>query len=69
MSKEQVWGSLLAVLNSYKLTAKHYYTNDFARRRSFINEGGHKIQPPQLMLVINGGWHFLFTEVGTFCLP
>jgi hypothetical protein len=43
----------------------HYYTNDFARRCPFINGGGHKIQLPWLMLVINGGGHFLITEVGT----
>jgi hypothetical protein len=36
----------------------HCYINDFARRCPFINRGVYKIQPPQLMLGINGGGCF-----------
>lgn len=46
--------------------SNHYYTNDFARRCTFINKGGHKIQPPRLMPRINRGGHFLFTEAEIF---
>jgi hypothetical protein len=48
------------------LVKSHYYTNDFARRCPFIKGTGHKIQPPRLIPAINGGGHFLFTEIDTF---
>jgi len=46
----------------------HYYTNDFARRCTFINRDGHTIQPSRLMSTINVGGLF-YLPWRHFCPP
>jgi hypothetical protein len=49
-----------------RTTIQMILQDDAFFRCLFINGGGHKIHPSRLMIVINGGGHFLFFEAGTF---